>query len=220
MGFEPTTPTLARLCSTPELRPHAPWPRNGPRPLLPNVVQNAIDRRMSDQPAAALEHAVPASREDLFARLAGLGIATTTREHPPVFTVEQARALRGEIPGAHCKNLFLKDKDGTLWLIVCLEDRRVDLKALPARIGSGRLSFGRSELLRRILGVDPGAVTPFALINAAPASVNVVLDSEMMRQDLVNYHPLENSATTTIAASDLLAFIRACGHDPKIVDLS
>jgi Ala-tRNA(Pro) deacylase len=175
---------------------------------------------MNDQPAVALECPAPASREDLFACLAGLAIETTTREHPPVFTVEEARALRGEIPGAHCKNLFLKDKDGILWLIVCLEDRRVDLKALPARIGSGRLSFGRPELLRRILGVDPGAVTPFALINAAPASVNVVLDSEMMRQDLVNYHPLENSATTTIAASDLLAFIRACGHDPKIVDLS
>ncbi|MGH6874058.1 MAG: prolyl-tRNA synthetase associated domain-containing protein [Aestuariivirgaceae bacterium] len=175
---------------------------------------------MNDQPTAALERAVPASREKLFARLAGLGIATTTREHPPVFTVEEARALRGEIPGAHCKNLFLKDKEGALWLIVCLEDRRVDMKALPTRIASGRLSFGRPEILRQFLGVDPGAVTPFALINAPPAAVNVVLDAEMMRHDLVNYHPLENSATTTIAAADLLKFIRACGHDPKIVDLS
>ena len=175
---------------------------------------------MNDQPSAALEGSAPASREDLFARLAGLGIETITREHPPVFTVEEARALRGEIPGAHCKNLFLKDKNDVLWLIVCLEDRRVDLKALPARIGSGRLSFGRPEILRLSLGVDPGAVTPFALINAPPGSVNVVLDAEMMRHDLVNYHPLENSATTTIAAADLLKFIRSCGHDPKIVDLS
>jgi Ala-tRNA(Pro) deacylase len=161
-----------------------------------------------------------ASREDLFARLGSLGIATTTREHPPVFTVEEARALRGEIPGAHCKNLFLKDKGGRLWLIVCLEDRRIDLKGLPKSIGSGRLSFGRPELLRQVLSVDPGAVTPFALINAVPGSINVVLDAEMMRHDLVNYHPLENSATTTIAASDLLAFIRACGHEPAIVELA
>ena len=175
---------------------------------------------MNDQPAVALECPAPASREDLFARLTGLAIETATREHPPVFTVEEARALRGEIPGAHCKNLFLKDKDDVLWLIVCLEDRRVDLKALPARIGSSRLSFARPELLRRMLGIDPGAVTPFALINAPPGSVNVVLDAEMMRQDLVNYHPLENSATTTITAADLLKFIRACGHNPKIIELS
>lgn len=175
---------------------------------------------MNDQPAIALECRTPASRQDLFARLAGLAIETMTREHPPVFTVEEARALRGEIPGAHCKNLFLKDKNNVLWLVVCLEDRRVDLKALPARIGSGRLSFGRPELLRRIMGIDPGAVTPFALINAPPGSVNVVLDAEMMRQDLVNYHPLENTATTTITAADLLKFIRACGHDPKIIDLT
>jgi Ala-tRNA(Pro) deacylase len=174
---------------------------------------------MNAQLAAALESPAPASRADLFARLADLGIETTTREHPPVFTVDEARTLRGEIPGAHCKNLFLKDKEGALWLIVCLEDRRVDLKALPARIGSGRLSFGRPELLRRFLGVDPGAVTPFALINATPASVNVVLDAEMIRHVLVNYHPLENTATTTIAAADLVKFIRACGHDPKIIDL-
>jgi len=174
---------------------------------------------MNDQPAVQLECPAPAGREDLFACLVGLAIETTTREHPPVFTVEEARALRGEIAGAHCKNLFLKDKNDVLWLIVCLEDRRVDLKALPARIGSGRLSFGRPELLRRILGIDPGAVTPFALINAPPGSVNVVLDAEMMRHDLVNYHPLENCATTTISPADLLKFIRACGHDPKIIGL-
>jgi Ala-tRNA(Pro) deacylase len=175
---------------------------------------------MNDRPAFPLECPQPASREDLFTRLASLAIETMTREHPPVFTVEEARALRGEIPGAHCKNLFLKDKKDVLWLVVCLEDRRVDLKALPARIGSGRLSFGHPELLRRILGIDPGAVTPFALINAPPGSVNVVLDAEMMRQDLVNYHPLKNTATTTITAADLLKFIRACGHDPKIIDLT
>lgn len=157
------------------------------------------------------------TRNDLFYRLAALGIATVTRDHAPVFTVEEARAMRGEIPGAHCKNLFLKDKNANLWLVVCLEDSRVDLKALPAAIGSGRLSFGKPELLRQVLGVDPGSVTPFALINAEPGSVNVVLQEVMMRHDLLNYHPLENSATTTISSEDLVKFINACGHDPRIL---
>jgi Ala-tRNA(Pro) deacylase len=161
----------------------------------------------------------PATREDLFARLASLGIATTTREHDPVFTVEEARRLRGEIAGAHCKNLFLKDKNANLWLVVCLEDSRVDLKALPARIGSGRLSFGRPELLREVLGVDPGSVTPFALINAPSGSINVVLEEAMMHHPLLNYHPLHNSATTTISSSDLLRFMHSCGHQPRILPL-
>jgi Ala-tRNA(Pro) deacylase len=161
----------------------------------------------------------PATREDLFATLVSLGIPTTTREHSAVFTVEEARRLRGEIAGAHCKNLFLKDKNANLWLVVCLEDSRVDLKAMPSRIGSGRLSFGRPELLRDVLGVDPGSVTPFALINAPPGSINVVLEEAMMLQPLLNYHPLQNSATTTISSSDLLRFMHFCGHEPRILPL-
>jgi Ala-tRNA(Pro) deacylase len=161
----------------------------------------------------------PASADELHSRLASLGIATKTRHHAPVFTVEEARRLRGEIPGAHSKNLFLIDKNRQAWLVVCLEDTRVDLKALPAVIGSGRLSFGKPELLRQILGVDPGSVTPFALINAPPGSVDVVLEASMMREELLNYHPLHNAATTSISSSDLLKFIRACGHEPKILAL-
>jgi len=161
-----------------------------------------------------------ATRDDLFARLQGLGITTTTREHPPVFTVEEARALRGVIPGGHCKNLFLRDRDGKLWLVVALEDAMIDLKAFPGRTGSGRISFGKADTLREVLGVDPGSVTPFALINDAGTRVNVVLDETMMREPLLNYHPLENTATTTIAAPDLLRFIRSCGHDPRIVAVS
>jgi Ala-tRNA(Pro) deacylase len=160
-----------------------------------------------------------ATRQDLLARLASLGIATTTREHAPVFTVEEARRLRGEIAGAHCKNLFLKDKNGALWLIVCLEDSQVDLKALPAVIGSGRLSFASAELLRERLGVDPGSVTPFAAINAVPGSINLVLEKAMMAHDILNYHPLENCATTSIAASDLVKFLRSCGHEPSVLAL-
>ena len=160
---------------------------------------------------------MPATRDDLFAMFQRLGIETETRDHAPVFTVEEARALRGEIIGGHCKNLFLKDDKGQIWLIVCLEESQIDLKAAPARIGSRRLSFGKPELLREVLGVEPGSVTPFGLINDTTQRVNVVLDAAMMRHERLNYHPLQNTATTTIAAADLLRFLRACGHEPRIV---
>ena len=160
---------------------------------------------------------MPATRDDLFARFMALGVETRTRDHAPVHTVEEAQALRGEIPGGHCKNLFLKDDKGNIWLIVCLEEAQVDLKAAPAKIGSRRLSFGKPELLREVLGVEPGSVTPFGLINDTEKRVNVVLDAAMMAHELVNYHPLENTATTTIRSQDLVAFIRSCGHEPKVV---
>ena len=160
---------------------------------------------------------MPATREELFERFKSLGIQTKTRDHAPVFTVEEARALRGEIEGGHCKILFLKDDKGCLWLIVCLEESQIDLKAAPARIGSRRLSFGKPDLLMEVLGVEPGSVTPFGLINDTACRVNVVLDAAMMAHELVNYHPLQNTATTTIRSADLLTFIRSLGHDPKIV---
>ena len=163
---------------------------------------------------------MPATRDELMARLDALGIATRTVDHAPVFTVEEARALRGEIPGGHCKNLFLKDDKGAIYLIVCLEDARVDLKAAPARIGSRRLTFGKPELLMEILGVEPGSVTPFGLINDTGARATVILDKTMMNEEWLNYHPLRNDATTTIRAADLLAFIRATGHEPRIVAVS
>ena len=163
---------------------------------------------------------MPLSRADLMARFSSLGIETTTREHPPVFTVEEAQALRGQIPGGHCKNLFLKDEKGAVWLIVCLEDARIDLKSAPARIGSRRLSFGKPDLLMVLLGVEPGSVTPFGLINDGDNRITVILEERMMKEPLLNYHPLSNDATTTIAASDLLAFIRSCGHEPRIVALT
>ena len=160
---------------------------------------------------------MPATREELFAKLSSLGIETTTRDHPPVYTVEEAQALRGQIPGGHCKNLFLKDDKGKIWLIVCLEDAQIDLKAAPAKIGSRRLSFGKPELLMEVLGIEPGSVTPFALINDREVRVNVVLDAAMMAHEFVSYHPLQNTATTTIRSKDLVTFIRSCGHDPQIV---
>jgi Ala-tRNA(Pro) deacylase len=164
--------------------------------------------------------AMPATPAELFAALDRLGIKHATVSHPPLFTVEQSQALRGSIPGGHTKNLFLKDKKGVVWLVVALEDRRIDLKELRHRIGAAPLSFAGSDLLREVLGVEPGSVTPFALINDEERRTRVVLDAEMMAaHPVLNFHPLANTATTAIRAPDLLAFIRSCGHDPRIIDL-
>ena len=159
-----------------------------------------------------------ATRDDLEQFLAGLGIAVTTVDHPPLYTVEESQALRGEIPGAHTKNLFLKDKKDQLFLVVAPEEAAIDLKQLHNRIGaSGRLSFGRAELMMERLGVAPGAVTAFGLINDRPPVITVILDAELMAAPVVNCHPLVNTATTSIASRDLLAFVRATGHEPRIV---
>ena len=144
----------------------------------------------------------------------------TTRAHPEVFTVEQSRALRGNLAGGHCKNLFLKDKKDDLWLLVALEDASVDLKLLMHAIGSRHLSFCNAKTLAEVLGVDAGAVTPFALINDMEGRVNVVLQRAMLTYPLLNYHPLVNTATTTIRSQDLLKFIYACGCTPQIVSLA
>ena len=160
------------------------------------------------------------TRAELLAYLSELGIETKTTDHPPLHTIDESRALRGDIPGSHTKNLFLKCKKNKLWLVVTLEDANVDLKILHRLIGSGRLSFGKPDLLIEALGVPPGSVTPFALINDKSCRVNVVLDQTMMQQDPLNYHPLENNATTTIGSEDLLTFIRATGHDPVILSVA
>ncbi len=160
---------------------------------------------------------VTATRQDLLARLAGLGIETETVEHPAVFTVAESSALERRLPGGHTKNLFLKDRRDRLFLVVALGHARIDLKALHRRLGCERLSFGRPELLMEVLGVTPGSVTPFALINDTACRVTVILDTDMMRYERLNYHPLANTATTGIARDDLLRFIRSCGHEPRIV---
>jgi Ala-tRNA(Pro) deacylase len=160
---------------------------------------------------------VPATRQGLFARLAELGIATETVEHPAVFTVAESSALERRLPGGHTKNLFLKDKKDRLFLVVALGHAKIDLKALHKVLGCDRLSFGRPDLLVQVLGVPPGSVTPFALINDTDRRVTVILDADMMRYERLNYHPLANTATTGIAREDLLTFIRACGHEPRVV---
>lgn len=163
---------------------------------------------------------MPATRHDLLARLVELGIATTTIDHEAVFTVAQSSRLERELPGGHTKNLFLKDKKGALFLVVALGHAHIDLKSLHRTLGCDRLSFGKPELLLEVLGVPAGSVTPFALINDRARRVTVILDADMMRNERLNFHPLENTATTNIGREDLLAFIRACGHDPRVVAVS
>jgi Ala-tRNA(Pro) deacylase len=161
---------------------------------------------------------MPATPEELFAYLDRLGIAHRTVTHAPVFTVEEARTLRGQVAGAHTKNLFLKDKKDALFLVVALEEAAIELKSLHRRLGaSGRFSFGSAELMRATLGVEPGSVTPFAALNDTSARVSVVLDAAMMGHDLLNYHPLRNTMTTSIGRDDLVRFLAATGHPPRIL---
>ena len=160
------------------------------------------------------------AREDLFQRFAELGIETRTVEHAPLHTVAESQAARQGLPGGHCKNLFLKDKKGALFLVVVLEDRDVPIQKLAKRIGAARLSFGRAELLMEILGVEPGSVTPFALMNDRDQRLTVILDQEMLAHDILNYHPMRNDATTALKTPDLLRFIAECGHQPRIVDFA
>src|SRR5438105_6874494 len=148
---------------------------------------------------------MPKTPEQLFAALDELGIRHSTVKHPPLFTVEQSRSLRGQIPGGHTKNLFLRDKKYAIYLVVALEDADIDLKGLHRRLGAnGRFSFGSSDLLREVLGVDPGAVTPFGAINDVEGRVTIVLDAAMMEHETLNYHPLVNTMTTSIKRDDLV----------------
>jgi Ala-tRNA(Pro) deacylase len=158
------------------------------------------------------------SPQQLFDHLAQLGIAQRTVEHPPVFTVEEAKALRGDLPGLHVKNLFLRNKKDEMWLVVALEDRAIDLKRLGEVLGAGRLSFGSAERLRRHLGVEPGSVTPLALINDRERLVQLVLDRGLSNGAPVNVHPLINTMTTAMAPADLLRFFEATGHPPRWLD--
>ncbi|WP_193366834.1 prolyl-tRNA synthetase associated domain-containing protein [Pelagibius marinus] len=165
------------------------------------------------------EATLPTSPEALLARLEELGITAQTVTHPPVFTVEEAKALRGELPGSHIKNLFLRNKKGRMWLVTCLEDREVDLKALGQRLEAGRFSFGSAERLMTYLGVLPGSVTPFAVINDKNHEVTMVLDTGVMDGGPVNCHPLVNTMTTAVSPENLVRFLEAEGHAPQMLDM-
>jgi Ala-tRNA(Pro) deacylase len=161
----------------------------------------------------------PLGSAALLRELEALGIAHRTLGHVPVYTVAESRALRADFPGGHTKNLFLRNKKGRMWLLTCLEDRQIDLKDLAERVGAGRFSFASAERLMRYLGVIPGAVTPFAVINDHGGVVQMLLDAALLEHDPLNFHPLDNAMTTAISADGLLRFLEYAQHPPQIVDL-
>ena len=164
---------------------------------------------------------LPTTPEALFAALDRLGIAHPTVSHPPLFTVEQSQAMRGKIAGGHTKNLFLRDKKGALFLVTALEDAAIELKSLHRRLdATGRFSFGPANLMLELLGVMPGAVTPFGAINDTAARVTVVLDDALMQHAVINAHPLVNTMTTSIARDDLVKFLESTGHPPRILPVA
>ena len=164
---------------------------------------------------------MPLSRSDLLARFDALGLETKTWDHPAVFTVAESAEVKAAIPGAHSKNLFLKDKKGRVFLVTAEGDAAIDLKTISDKIGaSGRVTFGKPELLMELLGLTPGSVTPFGIVNDTENRVTVILDAALMEHQTLNFHPLENTATTSIARADLVRFLEACGHPPLIVAVS
>ncbi len=183
---------------------------------------------MSDEPISRVQPkpdweanlpSADAREAALCERLKSLGIAWTVHAHVPVFTVEEAKNLRGELDGLHTKNLFLKDKRGGLWLVVAREELNLDLNALAKNIGAPRFSFGKAALMVETLGIAPGAVTPFALMNDRNFRVTAIFDQTMMEGGILNFHPCRNDKTMGIAAEDLLKFVKSTGHEPLMVEL-
>jgi Ala-tRNA(Pro) deacylase len=170
--------------------------------------------------AYALQAKLPTSPDQLIAKLEALGIKSHTIDHAPVFTVEESQKLRGELPGGHIKNLFLRNKKEEMWLVTVEENKRVDLKALGEKLGAGKLSFGSPDRLMKYLGVIPGAVTPFAVINDQAHAVKMVLDRDLLQRDPIHAHPLVNFKATAISPQDLVKFLEAVGHAPQMLDFT
>jgi Ala-tRNA(Pro) deacylase len=164
-----------------------------------------------------LTPAMAITSDDLLARLQSLGIDAKTSTHPPLRTVEDSKRLRGELPGGHVKNLFLRDKRGRHWLLTTLEDTKVDLKAMAQRLEAGKFSFASHDALRALLGIEPGAVSPLAVINDTDRQVTVVLDEDLLAHDPLNVHPLRNDRTTALSSADLQRFLSACNHAPIVM---
>lgn len=162
---------------------------------------------------------LPTTPEDLFALLQSLDIQYDCHNHEATFTVEQSDKLKADIPGVHCRNLYLRDKKKKNFLIVAANETEVDMKTLQEKLGCGRLSFGSADRLWEFLGIRPGSVCPFTVVNDPEHHVQVVLDADMMKGDLVNYHPLDNTMTIGITPDDLLKFFAHTGHSPLILDL-
>lgn len=160
------------------------------------------------------------TRKPLFDLLDKLGIARTVHEHEAIFTVEQGAHIKAALPGGHTKNLFLKDKSGTLFLVCALGETKIPVNQLHKVLGCKRLSFGKPDLMEEVLGVTPGSVTFFAIMNDWENRVQLVLDKALFTHETVNFHPLENTGTTAFAASDMEVFAAATGHDPIILDFA
>ena len=156
---------------------------------------------------------------ELLARLDSLGIASSTVEHAPVFTVDEAARVREDLPGTRTKALFVRSRDGRLWILVTTADRRPDLRGVSALLGCGRLSFGSRDDLSAKLGVVPGAVSPFAVVNDSEGIVQVVLDAALLTRDRLGFHPLDNSMTTTVSPGGLIRFLESVDHPPTIIEL-
>lgn len=167
--------------------------------------------------AALADGGTPRGPSELFARLNELGVAHDTMSHRPVFTVEEAERLRGRVSGAHSKNLFVRDKKERHWLVSCLAHRTVDLKWLAGRLGTKRLTFCSERRLMGYLGIRPGSVSPFAVVNDVGGVVSVALDAELLETEPINFHPLDNAMTTAVSRAGLLRFLEAEDHAPTVV---
>ena len=172
---------------------------------------------MNETRIQLMDGRAPRGPADLFSRLDELGVPHTTMQHVPVFTVEEARRLRGQIDGAHSKNLFVRDKKERHWLVSCLSERKVDLAWLAGELGTKRLTFCTPRRLAGYLGIRAGAVSPFAIINDAQRVVRVALDAELLAEEPLNFHPLDNTRTTSISRAGLLHFLEMEAHPPRIL---
>ena len=158
--------------------------------------------------------------EDLMRKLDELSIKTQVHSHAPLMTVEDQKQHSHLLPGAHCKNLFLKDKSKKFWMITALDDTAINLKIVAAQLGSGKFSFAKPEEMLKILGITPGSVSPFALINDTSNLVTFVLEKRMLEHSHQNFHPLRNDRTVTIASDDFLVFLKSIKHEPMFLDTS
>jgi len=163
---------------------------------------------------------MPASREDLFALFDKLGIEHSTKDHKAVFTVEESAEIKADMPGAHTKNLFLKDKAGNFFLVCAESHAQIKVNKLHPHLGCKRLSFANADYLMEHLGVAPGSVCLFSVMNDTAGQVKLVIDKTLADSDIVNFHPLLNNATTAISSADMVKFAKATDHDPVIMDFA
>lgn len=175
---------------------------------------------MSEQQTQLSKEPLPTTPEQLFKTLDLLDIAYKKHHHTPVFTVEESAHLDEEIPGLHCRNLFIRDNKKKMFLVVAANETKIDIKKLQTVLECGRLSFGSTERLWQHLGIRPGSVCPFTVINDKEHQVQIILDSQMMKAPLVNYHPLDNAMTIGLSPDDLMKFFAHTGHNAAIVDLT